>query len=122
MGVDWSHSPETNINFLHQAGPNTEPTRKEKKRTPKINTWRMDLLTDIKRTAGGSLKRKPRTEDFGRLLSTTYVPGGRSVKKKNYKHKCVIFHGLDIPTFTFIRHIIYHVTNLVGITDSHCSN
>ena len=34
MGVDWSHTPETSINY-HQAGPNMEPTRKEKKRTPK---------------------------------------------------------------------------------------
>ncbi|KAK2146748.1 hypothetical protein LSH36_584g01035 [Paralvinella palmiformis] len=34
MGVDWSHIPETSINY-HQAGPNMEPTRKEKKRTPK---------------------------------------------------------------------------------------
>ena len=45
MGVDWSHTPETSINY-HQAGPNMEPTGKEKKRTPK---WRRDLLTDIKR-------------------------------------------------------------------------
>ena len=34
IGVDWSHTPETSINY-HQAGPNMEPTRKEKKRTPK---------------------------------------------------------------------------------------
>ena len=42
------------------------------------NTWRRDLKTDIKKqvTAGGSLKRKPKTEDFGTLLSATYVPRG----------------------------------------------
>jgi len=34
MGVDWSHTPETSINY-HQAGPNMEPTGKEKKRMPK---------------------------------------------------------------------------------------
>jgi len=34
MGVDWSHTPETSINY-YQAGRNMEPTRKEKKRTPK---------------------------------------------------------------------------------------
>ena len=34
MGVDWSHTPENNINY-HQARPNMEPTRKEKNRTPK---------------------------------------------------------------------------------------
>ena len=33
-GVDWSHTPETSINY-HQAAPNMEPTRNEKKRTPK---------------------------------------------------------------------------------------
>jgi len=35
-------------------------------------------MTDIKRTcySWGSLKRKPRTEDFGKLLSMNYVPGG----------------------------------------------
>jgi len=27
MGVDWSHTPETSINY-HQAGPNVEPRRK----------------------------------------------------------------------------------------------
>ena len=34
MGVDWSHTPDTTINY-HQAGPNMEPTGKEKKRTLK---------------------------------------------------------------------------------------
>ena len=28
MGVDWSHTRETSINY-HQAGPNMETTRKE---------------------------------------------------------------------------------------------
>ena len=34
MKVDSSHTPETSINY-HLAGPNMEPTRKEKNRTPK---------------------------------------------------------------------------------------
>jgi len=34
MRVDWSLTPETSINY-YQAGPNMEPTRKEKKGTPK---------------------------------------------------------------------------------------
>ena len=34
MGVDWSHTPETNMNY-HQAGSNIEPTRKKKKRMSK---------------------------------------------------------------------------------------
>jgi len=48
------------------------------------NTWRRDLLTDIKRTgySWGSLKRKLRTEDFGRLLSMTYVPGGAKTEEE----------------------------------------
>ena len=33
-GVDYSHTPETSI-IYHQAGLNIEPTRKEKKTTPK---------------------------------------------------------------------------------------
>jgi len=33
MRLDWSHTPETSINY-HQVGPNMEPTRKEKKRIP----------------------------------------------------------------------------------------
>ena len=33
--VDWSHTPETSIKY-HHSGPNMEPTRKEKKRTPKM--------------------------------------------------------------------------------------
>jgi len=32
MGIDWSHTPETTINY-HQTGLNMEPARKEKKRT-----------------------------------------------------------------------------------------
>ena len=30
--MDWSHGPETSINY-HQAGPDMEPTRKKKKRS-----------------------------------------------------------------------------------------
>jgi len=48
MGVDWSHTPQTGINY-HQTGPNMEPRRKEKKGRPR-NTLRRELLTGIKKT------------------------------------------------------------------------
>ena len=43
------------------------------------------------------MKRKPRTENSGRLLSMTYVPGGAQMKKKfsDYYQNVVI-----MATFT----------------------
>ena len=80
MGVDWSHTPETSINY-HQAGPNMEPTRKENAQEIPGEKGSPDRHKEGRLQLEGAWKESPEQKTLEYCCQRTMSQEGQRVKK-----------------------------------------
>jgi len=114
--VDWSHTPETSINY-HQAGPNMEPTRKEKKRTSKkyVEKGSHDRHKEDRVQLEGAWKESPGQKTLEDCGQRPMPQEGRGVKNAYSIHWHIPYHNYirhNTPFYTFNKDNLEKVTQV----------